>query len=269
MEKNICIFNKKYIEDHSYVINMPQFNEKADSSTSRTIYINPHFNKQMQPMTIGTANAVINKTISSGAHINPLFLGVYRPPAIHMNPNFFNSKILEQQKLPLNYEIKCSEKVKLVTKHTPIKTNQPKSLLLHGEIIDLCDESDQEVEKASVNTNLNILPVSKDPKQKIITKSRTKIVREPAVITKVMSPPSPLIRLSSKKLVRRTHTSPAVSILRNITPASAKNTHGKYKLDRRPGLPLIATAGVKLKRKSFVARYALQRSTSETKSAIT
>lgn len=248
---------------------MPQFNEKADSSTSRTIYINPHFNKQMQPMTIGTANAVINKTISSGAHINPLFLGVYRPPAIHMNPNFFNSKILEQQKLPLNYEIKCSEKVKLVTKNTPIKTNQPKSLLLHGEIIDLCDESDQEVEKASVNTNLSILPVSKDPKQKIITKSRTKIVREPAVITKVMPAPSPLIRLSSKKLVRRTHTSPAVSILRNITPASAKNTHGKYKLDRRPGLPLIATAGVKLKRKSFVARYALQRSTSETKSAIT
>uniref|UniRef100_A0A0K8WI90 Zinc finger CCCH domain-containing protein 7 n=1 Tax=Bactrocera latifrons TaxID=174628 RepID=A0A0K8WI90_BACLA len=250
---------------------MPQFKDKADSPTSRTIHINPHFNKQIHPMANCAANAVISKTMSSGAHINPLFLGVYRPPAIHMNPNFFNSKLIEQQKLQLNYGVNHSEKVKLVTKNTPIKKNPSKNLLLHGEIIDLCGESDQEVEKSSLNTKSNILPVSKDPKQKIITKSRTKIVREPAAITttKVMPVPSPLIRLSSKKLVRRTHTTSAVSLLRNITPASPKSTHGKYKLDRRPGLPLATTAGVKLKRKSFVARYALQRSNSETKNAIT
>ncbi|XP_039965371.1 zinc finger CCCH domain-containing protein 3 [Bactrocera tryoni] len=250
---------------------MPQLKGKADSSTSRTIHINPHFNKQIHPIANCAANAVISKTMSSGAHINPLFLGVYRPPAIHMNPNFFNSKLIEQQRLQLNYGEERSEKVKSVTKNTPIKTNLPKNLLFHGEIIDLCDESDQEVEKATLNTKSSILPVSKDTKQKIITKSRTKIVREPAVITttKVMPAPSPLIRLSSKKLVRRTHTSPAVTLLRNITPASPKSTHGKYKLDRRPGLPLVATSGVKLKRKSFVARYALQRSTSETKNAIT
>lgn len=245
---------------------MPQFKEKADGSTSRTIYINPHFKKKINPMANGAANAVINKTISSGAHINPLFLGVNRPPAIHMNPNFFNSKLIEQQKLQLNCGVKCSDEVNIVTRHPPIETN----LLLHGEIIDLCDEPDKEVKKLCVNTKSNILSVSKDTKQKIITKSRTKIIREPAVIKKVVMPaPSPLIRLSSKKLVRRTYTTPAVNLLRNTTPASPKSTHGKYKLDRRPSLPVVTTSSVKLKRKSFVARYALQRSTSETKNALT
>uniref|UniRef100_A0A0K8VU21 Uncharacterized protein n=1 Tax=Bactrocera latifrons TaxID=174628 RepID=A0A0K8VU21_BACLA len=137
---------------------MPQFKDKADSPTSRTIHINPHFNKQIHPMANCAANAVISKTMSSGAHINPLFLGVYRPPAIHMNPNFFNSKLIEQQKLKLNYGVNHSEKVKLVTKNTPIKKNPSKNLLLHGEIIDLCGESDQEVEKSSLNTKSNILP---------------------------------------------------------------------------------------------------------------
>ncbi|XP_011179644.1 zinc finger CCCH domain-containing protein 3 [Zeugodacus cucurbitae] len=246
---------------------MPQFTEKTYGSSSRTIYINPHFNKQVKPMANGAANPVISKTITTGAHINPLFLGVYRPPAIHMNPNFFNNKLLEQQKLQLNY---VSKDVNLSTNNSSNKSNQTKKLLLHGDIIDLCDESDQEVEKPVVNASLNMAPISKDIKQKIITKSRTKIVREPAVIKKVVMPaPSPLIRLSSKKLVRRTHITPTANLLHNITPASPKSTQGKYKLDRRLGLPAIKTSGVKVKRKSFVARYALQRSTSETKNALT
>uniref|UniRef100_W8BV14 Zinc finger CCCH domain-containing protein 7 n=1 Tax=Ceratitis capitata TaxID=7213 RepID=W8BV14_CERCA len=263
---------------------MPQFCQSTNPSTSRTIYINPLFNKRVE------ANAAKPKTMSVGAHINPLFLGVYRPPAIHMNPNFFNTRLIEQQKLQSKFP-STTENVTLAYTHaasTKQNLNQPKNSRFHGEIIDLCDEPDPLIKKPNVDSKSPVAILeNKVAKQKLISKSRTKIVREPAIINKItqcvppapiVKQPAPIIRLTRRKLIRKTQESPVGNISRTITPvpapASSINTQGKYKLDRRPKSSIAAVnksviPGVKLKRKSFVARYALRRTTSESRIGLT
>ncbi|XP_053954782.1 zinc finger CCCH domain-containing protein 3 [Anastrepha ludens] len=230
----------------------------SNSLTSRTIYINPNFNKHNTNVCDGAADTGKTKIISSGAHINPLFLGAYRAPAIHMNPNFLKNKLVDQR----NYkEINTIS----LDRH------------LQQDITNQCSRPSQISDIPILVANTNESIERKSSSQKIISKSRTKIVREPAVIYKIPLPPPapPLIRLSSKKLVRRTHAFPAINLSHSITPASTISTMGKYKLVRKVKITgnetksKAITSEIKLKRKTFVARYALQRSNSDPKMSST
>ncbi|XP_017475996.1 PREDICTED: zinc finger CCCH domain-containing protein 3 [Rhagoletis zephyria] len=236
---------------------MSEFKQKSNGSSSRTIYINPHFKK---PITYP------QQVISARAHINPLFLGAHRPPAIHMNPNFVNNTLLNRQSLPQNNDVRN------LTSESVIRSSVVPPQHMRIETIDLCRTSDHLLKESNINKNLKEYPDNKITFQKIISKSRTKIVREPALVNDAPTPTSdPLIRLSSKKLVRRMHVRPTTSITQKTTLATSISTIGKYKLVRSRGGPCITTKSkaltpsLKFKRKTFVARYALQRSTSESK----
>ncbi|XP_067646787.1 zinc finger CCCH domain-containing protein 3 [Eurosta solidaginis] len=239
--------------------------QKSSDAPPRKIFINPFYKKPQPEMTNGTENIVNPKIIAAGAHINPLFLSNSRSPAIHMNPNFLKTKLLQQQ---IQHTINSGKANTDVLAQIAQRTPFPPTIINPPKFLD----------NLIVNAKKEESLTPKDTTQKIISKSRTKIVREPVAMPKVNTigimpqTSAPLIRINSRKLVRRTHLSPIMAarpLSNKFAPAKLVNTVGKYKLDRRLSVPLVTakkkylSPGLKFKRKPFVARYALQRSNSK------
>ncbi|XP_055913831.1 zinc finger CCCH domain-containing protein 3 [Eupeodes corollae] len=198
----------------------PIDNATSSSSSSRTIFINPNFNKL--PTT----------------HINPKFLQAQSNPSIHVNPNFLAKEILQRNLSNVQQ-----------TPPAPAITPPPKYQLLQ--------------QKATVPPVTALLP------NKIISKSRTKIVRVPMnptpinrttitpnPIAKKPNPmPSPgLVKIGLRKLIRPT-APVSVKPKPVIVPSSAPQA--KYKIDRRI---LTASIPIRKRKTSFTGRYALRRS---------
>lgn len=194
--------------------------DKAASS-SRTIFINPNFNK-LPP-----------------THINPKFLQAQLNPTIHVNPNF----------LPK------------ATPKTPTPATVP---TISKEQLLQC--------KATVSpSTAPLLP------SKIISKSRTKIVRVPMLVTPLnqtkttnimlerkisssnLSPVSAsnlgLVKIGLRKLIRT--TTATTSVKTKPVNIVSNNLQAKYKIDRRI---LIPSVPIRKRKNSFTGRYALRRS---------
>lgn len=224
---------------------MAQINN-TNKLNSKTIYINPNF--KGHPPSAGTGIHVhTTSLIPKSAHINPLFLDAYKQVhTIHMNPSFFN-KFNEKQQL-----------------QAQSKQEECKSLMQASEIMSTKFLPSDKLAQIVPTSNFKTID-----SRKIICKSKNRLIREPAkkiirttALSKSPTPLPPLLVLNRCKLIRKNTSLPSV------TPASkglsCENTNvriTKYRLDNRlVKKKTILPATPKIKRASFVGRYALRRS---------
>lgn len=210
------------------------------ASSSRTIFINPNFNK-LPP-----------------THINPKFLQAQLNPTIHINPNFLAKETLLKTNQFNNQP--CIPTPAIVPSHVPPPKQQ--LLLQHNATVP---------PSIQASSNPPLLP------NKIISKSRTKIVRVPmrvnpvstvakttnTVVAKKLAPSQSgpgLVKIGLRKLIRTT-TTPTTTLpnvkMKPVMVPSSKDFPAKYKLDRRiltPSMP------IRKRKTSFTGRYALRRS---------
>ncbi|XP_055842336.1 zinc finger CCCH domain-containing protein 3 [Episyrphus balteatus] len=203
--------------------------DNTTSSSSRTIFINPNFNK-LPP-----------------THINPKFLRPQLNPSIHVNPNFLAKKTIQQTN---QLEIQPIIPIPAVLPPPP-PTSSKHQLLRHN---------------ATVLPSVPLLP------NKIISKSRTKIVRVPMNVTPInstttttnttvkksipLSSPG-LVKIGLRKLIRPTTTVATVSVKPKPVTLPSGAPQAKYKIDRRI---LTTSIPIRKRKTSFTGRYALRRS---------
>lgn len=222
----------------------------------RTIHINPNFKGQQQPpyelvpSTINTGPPAIRPLIPANAHINPLFLEQKKRPTIHMNPRFL-LKLQEQKSVaPTIIPTPKVEQIDIGMHELP--PTVPGSMLVHGSAVS------------------NTIP--KDAR-KIICKSKNRLIREPVLPAKsliVKEPtkqaPQPIIVVTKSKLIRKSatqiNTTSANQVMKvNTDVSGSKVIKTKYKLDNRviKKKALFPTSVTRIRRKSFVGRFALLR----------
>ena len=214
---------------------------------NKTIYINPNFKGQL-PSSGTRLNVYPTSSIPKSAHINPLFLDAQKQiHSIHMNPAFL-SKFSEQQQM-LQQRIQ-EERMSLAQESEIISKN----LLPSDKLSEI---------KTIVKSNCET-----SDSRKIICKSKNRIVREPEkkvvqtpILSKLSTPLPPLLVLNKRKLIRKT-----TSLLTVPPTAKAQNCDNtnisitKYRLDNRMvKKKTILPPTPKIKRTSFVGRYALRR----------
>ncbi|XP_061398911.1 zinc finger CCCH domain-containing protein 3 [Musca vetustissima] len=225
--------------------------------------------------------------IPASAHINPLFLERAQRPTIHMNPKFL-LKLQDQQStiaadksvtpaiLPA-YIGACTNTLNRTT--TISNTGNTEFDNTHGCAVIPDKPTGAAVTPVQAVTNNSTLIKPTAPEvRKIICKSKNRLIREPLSsahkslqmkpIQTVPSQP-PIVHVTRRKLIRksaipdttRTRTKQTLK-LATIPVASAIKT--KYKLDHRivkKKMPAVAAPAsvFKIKRKSFVGRFALRR----------
>lgn len=218
---------------------------------SRTIYINPNFN-----------NAPATATVT---HINPNFLRARtetQSTSIHLNPQFLQKKLHEQQRQLILQQLHFHEQQKMML-------SAAKSPLPHLPVIGAPN-----VRQAASNY------LSHPNTCKLIAKSSMRIVRQPlknsdALMVqshKVVAPQSvalsPMIKVGSRKLVRRSLINADCTLKKSqctekpITATTVASVSGKYKIDRRRLRSLSITNAappIKTRRRSFIGRFALRR----------
>lgn len=222
------------------------------NSTNKTIHINPNFKRQLATTEQAAAALQATPGLPKTAHINPLFLAAHKQrPTIHMNPAFL-LKFQEQQQ----------------QRHTIVATKL--------EDIKTCDVESSKDLKVVAPSIANVKSTNTETR-KIICKSRNRLIREPVVkyekqpqvvFNKPPLPQPPLLVLNKRKLIRKSSTVP---IITNIKPldtavktlkpvANLKGNTTKYKLDNRVvKKKSLLPPTPKIKRTSFVGRYALRR----------
>lgn len=220
----------------------PQYNSLTNT-TNKTIYINPNFQKKIPTEDNAAAVLQAATAIPRNAHINPLFLGGHKHrPTIHMNPAFY-----------LKFQEHHTQKHELSNFSTPIEEGKPNNF--------------------QYTTNLNSATSSTTETRKIICKSKNRLIREPLVknvqnpISRLdpLLPQQSLLVLNKRKLIRKaapitvnTTKTAATEPLKRIV--NAKSSLTKYKLDNRViKRKSILPPTPKIKRTSFVGRYALRR----------
>ncbi|KAI8123057.1 Zinc finger CCCH domain-containing protein 3 [Lucilia cuprina] len=222
-------------------------------NTNKTIYINPNFKGKL-PTPDNGVSLQTQSVIPKNAHINPLFLEAqkYRQ-TIHMNPAFLQ-KIQEHQQMQLlpqqqlqQQEVQDTNKCK----NLPAQNDSSNFLTTQSAIKSLSEKN----------------PISES--RKIICKSKNRLIREPLIkqecqppkLSKPTIPLPPLLVLSKRKLIRK--VSPVPVAFNKTEPKCCDETNTritKYKLDNRViRKKSILPPTPKIKRTSFVGRFALRR----------
>lgn len=212
---------------------------------NKTIYINPNFKGQL-PSTGTRLNVYPTSLIPKSTHINPLFLDAPKQVhSIHMNPAFLSKFNKKQQMLQPRIQ---EERMSLTQEPEIISNNLlPSDKLAEVVLQSNCGTSDS---------------------RKIICKSKNRIVREPEkkvvqtpMLSKLPTPLPPLLVLNKRKLIRKTTsllTMPPITKAQNCDNTNVSIT--KYRLDNRMvKKKTILPPTPKIKRTSFVGRYALRR----------
>ncbi|XP_065361655.1 zinc finger CCCH domain-containing protein 3 [Calliphora vicina] len=228
----------------------------SSNKSNKTIFINPNF-RGILPTPEADVSMQSQSVIPKNAHINPLFLEAHKSRhTIHMNPAFLQ-KIQERQQLQLQAH---EEKEAIKRNSLP---ECPNNLLTHkaNGIATNCPGEQSETTET----------------RKIICKSKNRLIREPLKkpdcqhlkLSKPSIPLSPLLVLSKRKLIRKVSAAP-VPFKKSETEccddSNARIT--KYKLDNRVvRKKALLPPTPKIKRTSYVGRYALRRTSSSQSSS--
>lgn len=216
----------------------------------KTIYINPNFKGQL-PIS-ETIQSMPTTKIPTNAHVNPLFLNTSKfRNSIHMNPAFFQKL---QGKQDLHQEVQQKD----------VSHNEPEISSIYSSNND-----------ATIHSPGKKVPLGE---RKIICKSKNCLIREPLnnnLDLPIAPRPAsvalqPLLILNKRKLIRKVSLLPDSFKRPKSEPINDFETKiTKYKLDNRlvKKKPLLPPTP-RIKRTSFVGRYALRRSSfSEPKNA--
>ncbi|XP_073843551.1 zinc finger CCCH domain-containing protein 3 [Musca autumnalis] len=235
-----------------------------NNNNPRTIYINPNFKgKQQQPTQFSAHPPTIISSSSSNtrpshipasAHINPLFLERTRP-TIHMNPRF------------------------LLTLQDPHAKNAnapvPSTIVPANPVpcTTISNSTTTKTGTTEINNKSADLPAA--DVRKIICKSKNRLIREPLLSPQkrqlqikpvpAVAAKQPIVHVTKRKLIRK----PAMQEAKTTSQATkidavrvGSTIKTKYKLDNRIARkkPISTVPSIfKIKRKSFVGRFALRR----------
>lgn len=220
------------------------------NKSNKTIFINPNF-RGILPTPEADVSMQTQSVIPKNAHINPLFLEAHKSRhTIHMNPAFLQ-KIKERQELQQVHE----EQEKYTNKRNSLPENLNNLLTHQANGIATKSPGEQ-----SENTET----------RKIICKSKNRLIREPLKkpdsqhlkLSKPSIPLPPLLVLSKRKLIRKISAAPVVPFIKSETECCDESNIRitKYKLDNRViRKKALLPPTPKIKRTSYVGRYALRR----------
>ncbi|XP_005185656.2 zinc finger CCCH domain-containing protein 3 [Musca domestica] len=276
------------------------------NNNPRTIYINPNFKGRLQQPDLqyvvpSSVNAPQAQHIPASAHINPLFLERAQRPTIHMNPRFLmklqdqNSMIADASMSSakvLAYPVTSASATLLPTYPVADTTSScvisNRGLTEGGKTNSLSTNSDKAISAARVPASTAVIPKTAPTEvRKIICKSKNRLIREPLTAPQKLLqikaipivPPQPIVHVTKRKLIRKSAIQQTKITKQTVVKPDPSAIRGssiktKYKLDNRVvkrKLPPAAFASVfKIKRKSFVGRFALRRtSTSSAQSTNT
>uniref|UniRef100_A0A1I8QD08 C3H1-type domain-containing protein n=1 Tax=Stomoxys calcitrans TaxID=35570 RepID=A0A1I8QD08_STOCA len=270
----------------------------------RTIHINPNFKGQRSQSYATSTEASSTSTcnnsapppvLPASAHINPLFLEKNKRPTIHMNPQFL-FKLQEQrpQTAELQFpKIPHPTPVQLIDSFpiAAISKDEQRINTYEENRKIICKSKNRLVREPVASTRAVVPPKANNSQPPIVVITNRKLIRKSAqtshavvqnqantskrnIENRTVAQPQPIVVVTRRKLIRKSAlpVSPPTPPSQMMSNSLTSKTHKtRYKLDNRTikKNPLsISPSGIsRIRRKSFVGRFALLRRNSTTQIA--